>query len=70
MATFSTVPLSEIAAVKTLLGEIDIRGRLPVSIPGLAAYGEGIQVRATRAPAPPATASSAAPAAADGQARQ
>jgi beta-N-acetylhexosaminidase len=49
LATFSTVPPSEIAAVKALFGEISIRGRLPVSIPGLANYGEGIQVQATRA---------------------
>ena len=34
---------------KALFGEIDIRGHLPVSIPGLANYGEGIQVPATRA---------------------
>ncbi|MGA2269164.1 MAG: glycoside hydrolase family 3 N-terminal domain-containing protein [Bryobacteraceae bacterium] len=46
LATFSNVPPSEMAAVKALFGEIDIRGRLPVSIPGLANYGEGIQVRA------------------------
>jgi beta-N-acetylhexosaminidase len=49
LATFSSVPPSEIAAVEALFGEIDIRGHLPVSIPGLANYGEGIQVQATRA---------------------
>jgi beta-N-acetylhexosaminidase len=49
LATFSTVPPSEIAAVEALFGEIDIRGHLPVSIPGLANYGEGMQVQATRA---------------------
>ena len=49
LATFSTVPPSEIAAVEALFGEIDIRGHLPVSIPGLANYGDGIQVRAARA---------------------
>jgi len=43
------VPPSEMAAVQALFGEIDIRGHLPVSIPGLANYGEGIQVPATRA---------------------
>jgi beta-N-acetylhexosaminidase len=48
MATFSNVPPSEVAAVKALFGEIDIRGHLPVSIPGLANYGDGIQVPATR----------------------
>jgi beta-N-acetylhexosaminidase len=49
LATFSNVPPSEMAAVQALFGEIDIRGHLPVSIPGLANYGEGIQVQATRA---------------------
>ena len=49
LATFSNVPPSEVAAVEALFGEIDIRGHLPVSIPGLANYGEGIQVPATRA---------------------
>jgi beta-N-acetylhexosaminidase len=49
LATFSTVPPSETAAVKALFGEINIRGHLPVSIPGAAQYGEGLQVSATRA---------------------
>jgi beta-N-acetylhexosaminidase len=49
LATFSNVPPSEMAAVEALFGEINIRGHLPVSIPGLANYGEGIQVPATRA---------------------
>ena len=44
LATFSSVPLSEAAAVRALWGEIDIRGHLPVTIPGLAARGDGIQV--------------------------
>ena len=52
LATFSTVPPSEIAAAKALFGEIPIRGHLPVSIPGLAAYGDGIQLPAVRPPAP------------------
>ena len=42
LATFSTVPPSEIAAVKALWGEIAIGGHLPVTIPGLANYGDGI----------------------------
>jgi len=53
LATFSSVPPSEAAAVKALWGEIDIRGRLPVSIPGLARCGDGIAVKASR-PAPSA----------------
>ena len=44
MATYSTVPPSEIAAVKALFGEIAITGRLPVSIPGVAKLGDGIQM--------------------------
>jgi beta-N-acetylhexosaminidase len=48
LATFSNVPPSEVAAVRALFGEIDISGHLPVSIPGQAKYGDGIQVRATR----------------------
>jgi beta-N-acetylhexosaminidase len=50
IATFSTVPPSEIAAVKALFGEIEISGRLPVSIPNLAERGSGLTVAATRAP--------------------
>jgi beta-N-acetylhexosaminidase len=46
ISTFSTVEPSEIAAVKALFGEIGMRGRLPVSIPGLARFGEGIQLLA------------------------
>ncbi len=48
LATYSTVPPSEVAAVKALWGEIPIGGHLPVSIPGLAAYGEGIALAASR----------------------
>ena len=56
LATFSNVAPSEIAAARAILGEIPVTGRLPVTIPGQAAYGEGIQLRATRA-APAAGAS-------------
>ncbi len=48
LATFSSVVPSEIAAVKALWGEIDIRGRLPVSIPGEAKIGDGIQLPVAR----------------------
>ena len=50
LATFSTVRPSEIAAVRALWGEIPIDGRMPVSIPGIAAYGEGIHTAVTRKP--------------------
>ena len=44
LATYSTVAPSEAAAVRAIFGEIPIRGHLPVTIPGLAALGDGIQV--------------------------
>jgi beta-N-acetylhexosaminidase len=47
LTTFSTVPPSEVSAVKALWGEIPIRGHLPVTIPNLAKFGEGIDVNAT-----------------------
>jgi len=52
LTTYSTVPLSEVAAVKALFGEMPIRGHLPVTIPDLAKYGDGIQLAAIT-PAPP-----------------
>jgi beta-N-acetylhexosaminidase len=48
MATFSNVAPSEVAAVQALYGEIAIRGHLPVSIPGLAQVGDGIEVPVKR----------------------
>lgn len=47
MTTYSTVPPSEVSAVKALFGEIPIGGKLPVTIPGFAAYGDGIALAAT-----------------------
>lgn len=43
-ATFSTAQTSEIAAARAIFGEIPIQGKMPVSIPGLAKIGDGIQV--------------------------
>ena len=42
LATYSAAPLSEVSIVKALYGETAITGKLPVTIPGLAAYGDGI----------------------------
>src|SRR3569833_2886054 len=42
LATYSTVPPSEIAAAKALFGDMRIDGKLPVSIPGFANAGDGI----------------------------
>ena len=43
-ATFSSTRTAEIAAARAMFGDIPIGGRLPVSIPGLAKPGDGIQV--------------------------
>ena len=42
--TFSTALPSETSAVKALFGEIAISGHTPVTIPGFAAYGDGLQL--------------------------
>ena len=47
LTTYSPTPTSEEAVAKALFGEIPISGRLPVTIPGLAKYGDGIQFPAT-----------------------
>lgn len=44
LTTLSPTPLSEVAAVKALLGLIDVTGRLPVTVPNLAKYGDSIQL--------------------------
>ena len=41
LCTFSAAPVSEVSAVKALFGEMEIHGRLPVTIPGIAAKGAG-----------------------------
>ena len=46
IAAFSPVPVSEAATVKALFGEIPITGHMPVSIPGFAKIGDGIQLGA------------------------
>jgi beta-N-acetylhexosaminidase len=47
VCAFSDATVSETAAVKAIFGEIPIRGHLPVTIPGIASRGEGIE-RAAR----------------------
>ena len=47
-ATFSSASSSELAAAQAILGEISISGKLPVSIPGIAKIGEGLDVPAKR----------------------
>ncbi len=43
VCAFSNATVSETTAVKAIFGEIPIRGRLPVTIPGVASRGEGIE---------------------------
>jgi len=43
MCTFSNATVSEVSAIKALFGEIAIRGHLPVSIPGVAQRGAGLE---------------------------
>ena len=50
LTTYSTTPTSEVALAKALFGEIPITGRLPVTIPGVAKYGDGIQLPASNPP--------------------
>jgi beta-glucosidase-like glycosyl hydrolase/CubicO group peptidase (beta-lactamase class C family) len=42
LAAYSDAEVMVEAAVEALFGEIDVRGRLPVSIPGVAAAGTGV----------------------------
>ncbi len=44
----------EAAAVRALCGEAPIGGKLPITIPGLFAFGHGLERAATVGPAPPA----------------
>ncbi len=48
MTTYTTVAPSEVSAVKALFGEIAIGGKLPVTIPGFAQYGDGITLAAVK----------------------
>jgi beta-N-acetylhexosaminidase len=49
VCAFSNVSVSENAAVKALFGEVPIGGHLPVSIPGVASRGEGLERPARQA---------------------
>ena len=49
LCAFSNATVSETAAVKALFGEIPIAGHLPVTIPGIASRGEGLERPARKA---------------------
>jgi beta-N-acetylhexosaminidase len=44
LTTYSPTPTSETSLAKALFGEMAIGGRLPVTIPGVANYGDGLDV--------------------------
>jgi beta-N-acetylhexosaminidase len=43
VCAFSNATVSETAAVKAIFGEVPISGHLPVTIPGVASRGEGLE---------------------------
>lgn len=43
LCTFSNADVSQVAAVKAIFGEIPVKGKLPVSLPGTAALGDGVE---------------------------
>jgi beta-N-acetylhexosaminidase len=43
LCTFSNATVSEVAAVKAMFGEIPTHGHLPVTIPGIASRGAGLE---------------------------
>jgi hypothetical protein len=51
LCAFSNATVSETAAIKAIFGEIPIRGHLPVTIPGIASRGEGVERPARPLPA-------------------
>jgi len=55
VCAFSNATVSETAAVKALFGEIPIGGHLPITIPGIASRGEGMERPARRASIQPSS---------------
>src|SRR5215216_2473823 len=48
MVAYGDMPSLQQAVARALLGEIDVTGRLPISLPGLYPRGTGIQVKAVK----------------------
>lgn len=48
LVAYGDMPSLQQAVARALLGEIDITGKLPISLPGLYPRGTGIQVKATK----------------------
>ncbi len=45
IAAYSPYPVSQRAAARALMGEIDITGKLPVTLPGLYPRGHGLEIK-------------------------
>jgi len=45
ICTYSSAPTSERSAVKLLFGEMQTKGKLPVSLPGIAERGSGLELK-------------------------
>jgi len=45
ICTYSNAPTSERSAVKLLFGEMQLKGKLPVSLPGIADRGFGLELK-------------------------
>jgi beta-N-acetylhexosaminidase len=48
LVAYGDMPSLQVAAARAVLGQIDIGGRLPISLPGLYPRGTGIQLKAQR----------------------
>jgi beta-N-acetylhexosaminidase len=48
LVAYGDMPSLQQAAARSLMGEIDIGGRLPISLPGLYPRGTGIQLKAAK----------------------
>jgi beta-N-acetylhexosaminidase len=51
VVAYGDMPSLQRAAARALAGQLDLTGRLPISLPGLYARGTGIQLKASLAPA-------------------
>jgi len=48
IVAYGDMPSLQHAVARALMGEIDIVGKLPISLPGLYTRGTGIQLKATK----------------------
>jgi hypothetical protein len=48
MVAYGDMPSLQQAAARALLGQIDVTGKLPISLPGIYPRGTGIQLQEVR----------------------